>query len=696
MCHDLRAPCAPRLLRLRLTLMGSIALGAIAAPAHADEAPSAASQEIVVTASTLDRLGKADTSSEGTITRQELDLRPAYRVGQLLETIPGLTVTAHSGEGKANQYLLRGFNLDHGTDLATYVDGMPVNQRTHAHGQGYTDLNFLIPEVAGGVDFSKGPYFASEGDFASVGADHLRLLDRLRPTVTISGGTVGDYRAFAGGSAPMGAEDSLLAAGEYVRLDGPWDNPDRFRKLNGLLRWSRGTAADGVSLAAMGYDGRWHATTDQPLRAIEAGTIGRYSSLDPTDGGKSSRYSLSGAAAGHLGAWAIAANAYVIRQRLTLWNDFTHFLDDPVNGDQHAQNDRRTFAGGTVSIGRMVTIGGVENALKAGVDGRYDDVRVDLSATKARQLLQVQRDDHVREGSFGLYLQDSIRWTPWLRTVAGLREDHFQVADRNIVGGASGSENASLFQPKGSLILGPWAKTEIYVSAGRGFHSNDGRAGLVVAEDGTSSLERPPLIVRSNGMEAGVRSNIVPHLTAAVTVFQIDFASELTYDADAGQTQAGRPSRRRGVEITAQYRPFPWLELNTNLAFSRARYRDDDAAGRFIEDAPSFIGSAGLLVDNLGRWYGSVAYRDLGPHPLVEDNSVRSPGYREVNASIGYKLSAHVKVQVDVYNVTNSHDDAADYYYTTRLAGEPAAGVDGIQIHPLEPRSARVALTATF
>ena len=685
---------------LRSPAAGYVALAlAIASPAFAEAArldPVSTEPEIVVTASTVDLLGKADTSSQGAITRQELQQRPVYRVGQLLETIPGLTVTSHSGEGKANQYLLRGFNLDHGTDLASFVDGVPVNQRTHAHGQGYTDVNFLIPELAAGIAFSKGPYFASEGDFASVGADRLRFVDTLRPIVSLGAGTVGDRRMFAGGSTDLPDGSHLLAAGDYVHVDGPWDNPDRFHKRDGALRWSKGTSSDGVSLTAMGYDGRWHATTDQPTRAIETGLIGRYGSLDPSDGGQSSRYSLSANIAHPLGDWAVRGNAYVVRQRLTLWNNFTHYLVDPLDGDQHAQHDRRTFTGGALSAVRDVTIAGIENQITLGVQGRYDDVRVDLVHTVKRAPLETDRSDHVREASIGGYIEDSIRWAPWLRTVAGLREDYYHVRDRNTVGGVTGSEDAALFQPKASLILGPWVKTEIYVSAGRGFHSNDGRAGVVANDDGSSSYVRPPLLVRSTGEEVGVRTNIVPRLTAALTLFQIDFASELTYDADIGQTQAGPPSRRRGVEMTGQYRPFPWLELNANLAVSRARYRGLPAGDNHIEDAPGMVASAGLLIDNLGPWFGSAAFRDLGSHPLIQDNSVRSKGYREVNANIGYKIGPGLKVQVDIYNVTDSHGDAADYYYTTRLAGEPAAGVDDIQSHPLEPRSARFTLTASF
>ncbi len=650
----------------------------------------------MVTASTLNLLGIAATSSQGAITRQELQMRPVYRTGQLLETIPGLTVTSHSGEGKANQYLLRGFNLDHGTDLATFVDGMPVNMRSHAHGQGYTDLNFLIPELAGGVDFTKGPYYAAEGDFAAVGADHLKFVDSIAPQISVSAGTLGDQRVFAAGSHELGPNDRILAAAEYAHLDGPWDHPDNTRKENLALRYSHGSASEGFALTGLYYRGLWNATTDQPLRAVSAGLIGRYGTLDPSDGGQSERFSLSGSAAHQSGPSTFRTNGYAVRQQLTLWNDFTHFLNDPVNGDQQAQNDRRTYAGGTGSVAYALQIGGITTVTTAGVQGRFDHIYVDLRRTRARTDLSVVRADQVDEGSVGAYVENTIYWTPWFRSILGAREDHFDVADRNLSGGLTGHEQASLFQPKASLVLGPFFRTEVYLSGGTGFHSNEGRAGVAEADAGTT-LVRPPLLVEAEGYEAGVRTTLIPHLQLAATLFQTDFASELTYNADAGATEAGRPSRRVGVELTAQYRPFPWLELNTNLASTHARYRDRDPVGRFIPDAPSFVGGAGFLIDNLGPWFGALAWRDLGSHPLLEDGSVRSPGYQEINANVGYKLSPRLRIRLDVFNLTDSTDNAADYLYADRInASEPADGVTDTHSHPLELRSARITLNATF
>ena len=291
------------------------------------------------------------------------------------------------------------------------------------------------------------------------------------------------------------------------------------------------------------------------------------------------------------------------------------------------------------------------------------------------------------------YGEVTAHLSDYVRAIGGLRVDHFHARDNNLAGGTSGSEGASVVQPKGSLVFGPWEKTELYVSAGRGYHSNDVRSGVIADVGGVT---RPPFLVKATGYEVGVRTNAIPHLQAAATLFQASFDSELTYNADVGQTEAGRPGRRRGLEVTAQYRPAPWIELNANLAFSRARYTDGDPAGSRIEDAPSFVGSAGVLIDNLGPWFGAAEFRDLGAHALIPDNSIRSAGYREVNLNVGYKLSKQLRVQVDVFNVLNSHQDAADYYYADRLPGEPAEGVEDLHVHPLEPRSARFAIRYQF
>ncbi|TWB46093.1 TonB-dependent receptor [Nitrospirillum pindoramense] len=670
---------------------------ALAAGPENDASSPTILDDVVVTAARRDLIGTAITSSQGVVVKEELDLLPAYRVGQMLETVPGLVVTSHSGEGKANQYLLRGFNLDHGTDMATSVDGMPVNMRTHAHGQGYTDLNFVIPELASGIGYTKGPYFAAQGDFSAVGSVQMDYLDRIPNQVALTAGTLGYQRAFAAGSADLGA-GHLMAGGELEHYDGPWDHPDNLRKGNAVLRYSQGDRHDGFSVAAMYYRALWNATTDQPERAIAQGLIGRYGTLDPTDGGQARRMSLSGTVAmplekGWLAGGHVTANAYIINNQLTLWNDFTHFLNNPIDGDQHAQDENRMVAGGAGSYSRPVSLLGLGHEIVIGLDARFDDVHVDLQATKARIAYALVDTDNVREAGGGAYIQITSHWTSWLRTVAGLREDYLTATDH---GSNAGVVAARLFQPKGSVVATLWQGTEVYVSAGRGFHSDDVRGTTPKGADGGNA----PLLAKADGEEVGLRSMLLPNLAATLTAFQIDFVSELTYDADVGQTEAGRPSRRRGVELNATYTPFSWLEFYGSAAFSHARYTDTDPAGNFIPDAPRLIGSLGIYLRDLGPqetgWTGGIEYRYFGAHPLVADNSVRAPGSQEWNLTANYTLAGGLRFGVGLYNVFDSKDDAADYYYTDRLKGEPAEGVGDLHLHPLEPRSVRFTIGKVF
>ena len=655
----------------------------------------AQNETITVTGNRLDLLGTAATSSQGVVTQDELALLPAYRPGQLLETVPGLVVTAHSGEGKANQYLLRGFNLDHGTDLATFVDGMPVNEPTNAHGQGYTDLNFLIPELAAGVDFTKGPYFAAQGDFAGVGSIHMRYADQLPNQISATAGTLGFQRLFASGSTAF-SNGTLLAAGEVVHYDGPWVHADNQRKLNAILRYSEGDAANGFSLTAMYYRGLWNATTDQPERAVTSGLIDRFGTLDPSDGGTAQRMSLSSQYHRSLGDGFLEMNAYAISNRFTLINDFTHFLDDPVNGDQEAQTEVRDTFGGAINYERSDTFLGFGNDVQAGAQFRYDAVHVYRSFTKARVFLSSAEDDFAKVGNIAGYVQATTHWTPWLRSVIGVRADYFAETDTGTNGG---SADDNFLQPKVSLAITPWQNTEFYVSAGQGFHTDDVRG---VNQAATLSLTGAPLIAKQTGAEVGMRSTILPNLTATLTAFSLTSQSETTYDPDAGQDSAGPGSRRMGIELNTTYQAFTWLEFYTSLAASHARYTtpsDDGNGGHIgthIPNAPSVIASFAAYVKDLGPWSGGAEFRYLGGFPLTPDNTIKGKGYGEWNIDGAYAFDNGWKIGVGIYNLLDTHANAAEFYYVDRLPGEPAGGTGDIHFHPLEPRTVRFTLTKAF
>jgi hypothetical protein len=711
--------------------------GAATAQVAADGSPAktktsktvaTAVSEVVVTASRRDLLGVAATASQGSVTRTEVELRPIYRVGQLFETVPGLVVTIHSGEGKANQYLLRGFNLDHGTDFASFVDGMPVNRPTNTHGQGYSDQNFLMPQIVDGLDFTKGPYYASIGDFGAVGSAHVRLIDDLPNQVAATVGALRDQDIFAGGTHHFDAADRLWAAADFTRYDGPWSPAAQFNKVNAAARFSHGHSADGFSLTGMYYRSAGLLETDQSVFARQEGLIGRYGTLDPSDASRSERYSLSTDFATTHAGWSLTGHAYAIHSTMTLWNDFTHYLFDPVNGDQEQQDETRNTFGGDAALKFADSFGSIRSDTTIGLQDRYDTVYVDRRHTLKRvaldycELPNASGDagipyaavngacnaDRIRLNDLGLYVENTTRWTPWLRTVVGVREEDYWAADHGLTIVFSGSKSETLFQPKGSLVLGPWAKTELYVSAGRGFHSDDVRGvfqtdpleGIPIQAGAT------PLLAPATGEEVGLRTDIVPKVRVQIAVFQEDFSSELSYDQDQGQDTASAPSRRQGMEISGQYRPLRWIELNTDLAFTRERYRgslesletDFGLGGPFIANAPSFIGAFGVLVDHLGPWFGGLQWRDLGPYPVDDGHDFpKDKGYSEVNLDIGRRLGRGAKIQISVFNLLNTHANAAAYYYTSRLTpGLGSAEVTGLQTHPLEPASGRLTLTIDY
>ena len=684
-----------------------------------------AQPEVVVTGSRLNLLGAALTASQGSVTKEEVDLRPIYRIGQLYETVPGLVVTVHSGEGKANQYLLRGFNLDHGTDFASFIDGMPINRPTNTHGQGYSDQNFLMAQVVDGLDFTKGPYYANIGDFGAVGSTHVRLVNDLPDQIAVSAGTMGDQDLFAGGTYHFDPDDRIWAALDLGHLDGPWSPPQDFRKVVAAARYSHGTDADGYSLTAMYYHGTGRLTTDQSVYAVQDGLIGRYGTLDPSDRSRSERLSLSSHFGKTLDDWKLSADAYVIHSRMTLWNDFTHYLFDPVEGDQEQQDETRTTGGINLAATYTKTVFGFDTRTTVGLQERYDTEYIDRRHTRERQPLgycelanadgtaatpyaavgMACAADRVQLNDLGLYIRTIVHWLPWLRTEVGLREEAYSAHDRSLTTGFDGSASQSLLQLKGSLIFGPFYQTEFYLSAGKGFHSDDVRGvfGTMPEEGIPATAGRTPLMSPAVGEEIGLRTNLIPKVQVQVAVFQEDFDSELAYDADQGEDAPSAPSRRQGVELSGQYHPFRWLEFSTDLAWSRARYRGSAATFAefgldqpYIANAPSFIGGFGVLVDNLGPWFGGLQWRDLGPYPIVDgEKDPRDKGYSEVNLDVGYKVSPRLKLEANVFNLFDTRANASAYDYTSRLVPDGPV-VDGFQVHPLEPISARFSLTYYF
>ena len=643
-------------------------------------------------------VGVAQSASQGAITARQLESRPLMRTGEVLETVPGVVISQHSGEGKANQYYLRGFNLDHGTDFSTTVAGLPVNMPSHGHGHGYSDLNFLIPELISGVQYSKGPYFADQGDFSTAGSATINYTNSLgRPIVHVGGGGQGFGRALVAASLTAGGS-TVLGAVDVQHNDGPWHEPDDFEKVNAVVRVSRGDALNGFSITGMGYRGRWDATDQVPARAIADGRIGRFGSLDPTNGGESSRYSGSVEWQRTRNNASTKVTAFGLAYDLNLFSNFTYFLDDPENGDQFRQADRRFVSGAKVTHRRLGQWGSrpVQNVV--GVQLRRDDIgNVGLYHTVARQPIETIREDRVHQTSAGVFAQNETRWAPWLRTLAGIRIDGYRFDVDAGEAANAGKAGAGLVSPKGGVVIGPWRGTELYVNGGFGFHSNDARGATITVDPAAGDpAPRVTPLARARGAEVGVRSVRVPHLQTSLALWTLALDSELIFVGDAGTTEAGRPSRRYGVEWANYYSPASWLTLDVDVSLSRARFTDADPAGNVIPGAVSTVVQGGVTVDSVKNVFGSVRWRYFGPRALIEDVTVRSRATSLVSLEAGYRLTRSLRLAVDVFNVLDARHSDVDYFYASRLPGEPAEGIEDVHLHPTLPRTARVSLSVGF
>src|SRR6267154_1531141 len=635
-------------------------------------------------------VGTSDAASQGYITPQLIEARPMQRPGEVLEYVPGVIITQHSGDGKANQYFLRGFNLDHGTDFLTTINHMPVNMPTHAHGQGYSDINFLLPELVSRVAYKKGPYFAEEGDFSSAGVADIDYYTKMPEGIASLGlGSDGYRRAIAASSFDSGP-GHLLYGFELFHNDGPWVNPEDYRKLNGVLRFSEGTNADGYTLSLMGYDGKWNATDQIPQRAVDAGTISRFGAIDPTDGGRTSRYSLSLDRHKTLENGAVFhMDVYAIKYRLNLFSNFTYFLNNQTNGDQFEQSDDRTVIGLTPSWVFTGKWDERQTTHKLGVDARRDDINVALYDTTARDRTNTVRSDKVLQTGVGPYYENATQWSDTFRSIAGVREDFYNARVVSDLTGSSGTTSAHIASPKLSFIFGPFDKTEYFLNYGQGFHSNDARGTTIAA------ATKVPALVRTRGEEIGIRSEVVRHLQSSLSLWRLALDSELVFKGDTGTTEASRPSLRRGIEWSNRYIPHDWLLVDLDLAASRAQFTDSDPKGSYIPGAIDRVASLGVTVKDLGPWSGTVHARYFGPRPLIEDNSQRSQSSTIFSARASYKVDARTSVNLDVFNLFNRRSNDIEYYYPSQLRNETSP-VNDIHFHPAEPRTVRLALVARY
>ncbi len=587
-----------------------------------------------------DLIGIADSATQGTVGATEIQDRPILRSGEVLETVPGVIITQHAGGGKANQYFLRGFNLDHGTDFAIFLDGMPLNLPSHAHGEGYSDMNTVIPEFVERVDYQKGPYYADVGNYGSAGSAHVVFFKTLpKNFFKVEGGMYGYGRAVFGVSQKLGS-GSLLYGGEVYHDDGPWTHPDDYYKFNGLLTYSQGGDANGFSITARGYHGKWNSSDQIADNAVPL--VGFFGTLNPTDGGNSQRYSLQAEWHRQGANSETKIMAYGFYYDLDLFSDFTYFLTDPIRGDQFEQKDRRWVAGLDARhtifsqwFGRKVenTFGlQVRNDwINNGLYQTENRVRVDKTdSATGNTLPATTQADRFTDTQVGFYAENKIQWAEKFRTVAALRGDVEHVDVTSLVTPAnSGTATKVLPSPKLSLIFGPWSNTEFYVQGGFGFHSNDGRGATQTVQPVSADNPYPntptsriPALVPTKGAEIGVRTLAVPHLQSTLSLWYLHSDSELQQSGDTGGTVAStQPSNRYGVEWANYYTPLEHLAFDFDLADSRALFTTidgDDAApgspgGRRVPEAVGLVISSGITLHHLKGFYGEFAPALLWP-----------------------------------------------------------------------------------
>lgn len=680
--------------KVYLTGLCLLPLSGLSATALADDLDKI--ERLEVRGRQINTLGHSTSASEGIVGAAEIESRPLLRTGEILEFVPGMIVTQHSGSGKANQYFLRGFNLDHGTDFNTRVEGMPVNMRTHGHGQGYTDLNFLIPELLGEIRYAKGAYYPEVADFSGAGAAQILLADELAYRQV--GMTLGEY----GYQRLVATQDMKTDVGRFIlgtelqAYEGPWrDIKEDVSKVNVVGRYLTKLSGGDFSLTMMAYDNSWNSADQIPARAVESGLIDFYGSLDSDVGGEASRYSLS--ANYDAGNWQ--ANAYAIRSTMDLFSNFTYFLNDPINGDEFEQVDERTIWGGDIKRDWQLSLAGTQVNYSLGADVRYDDIgAVGLYNTQARKRLSTVRLDEVQELSTGLF--GKVEWLPadqW-RVNLGLRYDYFdvQVDSDNALNSGDASEGMVSLKAGASYLLND--NLELYVNAGQGLHSNDARGATIKVDPVTGdAVEKVDLLVRSNGGEFGVKYYDRDFINFSAALWYLELDSELVFVGDAGNTEPSRASERYGAELTAYYWLNDDLSLDMELAWTHARFTENELdEGKYIDGAVPFVGSAGITYRPDGDgWYTSVRLRYLGERILDSFDEHKADDTTLVNLALGYQLSGF-DTKLELLNIFDSKDHDIDYFYESRLAGEPAEGVEDLHYHPVEPRMVRVSVSYRF
>ena len=615
------------------------------------------------------------------ITDIDIQTTPVNSSQDVLRKIPGLFIGQHAGGGKAEQMFLRGFDIDHGTDINITADGLPVNMVSHAHGQGYADLHFVIPETIDKIDFGKGPYYESKGNFTTAGYIDFMTKQKLQySSIKLEAGQFNTYRVLGMFNLLEKNKHNAYIATEFLSTDGPFESPQNFNRINLFGKYTGFVSnTDKIGFTISHFNSKWDASGQIPQRAVDSGYISRFGAIDDTEGGYTAR---SNALINYDRIIdeksTIKSYVYLSKYDFELYSNFTFFLEDPINGDQIRQKENRTIYGLNSEYNRSFTKGTLKGSWQAGISLRNDqskDNELSHTLNRSETLEQRQLGD-INETNIGAYLGTTIDINKWTINPS-IRVDYFdfQYNDKLIPVYETQEETKAIVSPKLNFLYNHSRELQLYLKTGKGFHSNDTR--VVVAEEGEKILPA------AYGFDVGFIWKPTPKMLLNTAYWYLYLEQEFVYVGDAAIVEPSGKTRRQGIDLSYRYQPIPWLFWNFDVNYTYARAIDEPEGEDYIPLAPDFTLVSGLNFLFKSGLYGSVNVRHLADRPANEDNSIVAKGYTVTDLNAGYKWNK-ISLGIQIQNLFNTEWNETQFATLSRLKNE-AEPVEEIHFTPGTP-----------
>lgn len=627
-----------------------------------------------------------------TLSQVDIKFRPINTSQDILRMVPGLFIAQHAGGGKAEQIFLRGFDADHGTDINVEVDGLPVNMVSHAHGQGYADLHFLIPELVSYVDFDKGPYFADKGDFSTAGYVAFQTKNRLdRNFIKMEGGSFGSARAVAGVNIPMkDNKTNAYIASEFFRSDGYFLSNQKFNRFNFQSKFNRQINSNTrLSATLTAFASNWNASGQVPDRAVENGEISRYGSIDPTEGGNTRRFNAYVKLIRQFNNGASLENqVYAVKYNFSLFSNFTFFLKDSINGDQINQLESRWVYGYKTHYTQTSSLWGKNLKTELGGGFRYDRVdNIALIHTVKRMFLNDIKRGDIAEGNVNGFASETLSLTNKLSINGALRFDYFHFSyDDKLSAVTTNGVDKAVVSPKININYQATSEINLFVRTGSGFHTNDAR--VVVAQSGRQTLPK------AYGSDIGVDIKVTPKLLLHTALWRLDLAQEFVYVGDDGIVEPSGKTKRQGIDVSIRQQINSWLFLDGDLNLTKPRFKSEPARENYVPLAPIITSIGGLSFRRTNGFNGSIRYRYMGNRPANEDNTVIAKGYMIADAILNY-TRAGFEIGMSIENIFNRKWKEAQFDTQSRLQNE-AVPVSEIHFTPGTPFALKLRVTKYF